>query len=195
VTDVAALLLFAFVSTVTPGPNNVVLWASGMRFGVRATLPHVAGSAIGVGALVALAAAGVAAVLSTIPGSGIVLKTIGTAYLVYLAYRVAGSGAPGEGQAARPLTLQQGIVFQFLNPKAYLFALAAVSTYRPGGLQVVLGSALVVVVIMLVVLPSATIWAAGGRLLAPLFASPARHRALTVFLALLLAATIALIWA
>jgi threonine/homoserine/homoserine lactone efflux protein len=194
VTDVAALLLFAFVSTVTPGPNNVVLWASGMRFGVRATLPHVAGSALGVGALVALSAAGVAAVLSAIPGSDLVLRVVGTTYLVYLAYRVAGSGAPGEGQAPQPLTLGQAVVFQFLNPKAYLFALAAVSTYRPGGLQVVVGSALVVVVIMLVVLPSATLWAAGGRLLAPLFASPARHRALTVLLALLLAVTIALIW-
>jgi threonine/homoserine/homoserine lactone efflux protein len=87
------------------------------------------------------------------------------------------------------------VVFQFLNPKAYLFALAAVSTYRPGGLQVVVGSALVVVVIMLVVVPSATVWAAGGRLLAPLFASPARHRVLTAVLAALLAVTIALIWA
>jgi threonine/homoserine/homoserine lactone efflux protein len=195
VTDVAALLLFAFVSTVTPGPNNVILWASGMRFGVRATLPHVAGSAIGVGAMVALAAAGVAAVLSAIPGSDIELRVIGTAYLVYLAYRVAGSGPPGEGQAPQPLTVQQAVVFQFLNPKAYLFALAAVSTYRPGGVQVVIGSALVVVVIMLVVVPSATVWAAGGRLLAPLFASPARHRVLTAVLALLLAVTIALIWA
>src|SRR4051794_4651813 len=165
-----------------------------MRFGVRATLPHVAGSAIGVGALVALAAAGAAAVLSAIPGSDLVLRIVGTAYLVYLAYRIAGSGTPGEGQASHPLTLRQAVVFQFLNPKAYLFALAAVSTYRPGGLQVGGGSALVVVVIMLVVLPSATLWAAGGRLLAPLFASPARHRALTVFLAVLLAVTIALIW-
>jgi threonine/homoserine/homoserine lactone efflux protein len=195
VTDVAALLLFAFVSTVTPGPNNVILWASGIRFGVRATLPHVAGSAIGVGAMVALAAAGVAAVLSAIPGSDVELRVIGTVYLVYLAYRVAGSGAPGEAQAPQPLTVQQAVVFQFLNPKAYLFALAAVSTYRPGGLQVVVGSALVVVVIMLIVVPSATVWAAGGRLLAPLFASPARHRVLTAVLAALLAVTIALIWA
>jgi threonine/homoserine/homoserine lactone efflux protein len=194
VNDVLALVLFAFVSTVTPGPNNVVLWASGMRFGVRATVPHVLGSAIGVGSLVALAALGVAAVLSAVPGSDVTLRVVGTVYLVYLAYRVAGSSAPGSGQAPQPLTVWEATIFQFLNPKAYLFALAAVSTYRPGGLQVVVGSALVVVVIMIIVLPSATIWAAGGRLLAPLFASPARHRALTVALAALLAATIALIW-
>src|SRR4051812_7884833 len=165
-----------------------------MRFGVRATVPHVLGSAIGVGSMVALAALGVAAVLSAVPGSDVALRLVGTVYLVYLAYRVARSGAPGSGQAAQPLTVWQATVFQFLNPKAYLFALAAVSTYRPGGLQVVVGSALVVVVIMLIVLPSATLWAAGGRLLAPLFASPARHRALTVTLAALLAVTIALIW-
>jgi threonine/homoserine/homoserine lactone efflux protein len=194
VTGFLALLVFAFVSTATPGPNNVVLWASGMRFGVRATIPHVLGSALGVGLLVAGAAVGVAAVVSAIPGCALALKLVGTAYLVYLAYRVARSHAPGRGQLDRPFDVRQATIFQFLNPKAWLFALAAVSTYRPGGLQVVVGSALVVAVIMVVILPSATLWAAGGRLLAPLFASPGRHRAFMLTLAALLAATIALIW-
>jgi threonine/homoserine/homoserine lactone efflux protein len=189
-----ALVAFAFVSSVTPGPNNVVLWASGVHFGFRATLPHVLGTALGIGLLAAGAAIGVVAVVTAIPGSELTLKVAGTAYLACLAYRVATSGGVERGQAARPLGLGQAVVFQFLNPKAWLFALAAVSTYRLGGVPVAVGSAIVVLAMMAVVVPTAAVWAAGGTTLRPLVADPRRHRILSVALAALLAATIALIW-
>ena len=83
-----AFVAFAFVGTVSPGPNNTLLWASGMRFGFRRTLPHVVGTAIGMGALVVGVAAGIGAILDAVPAAEIALKVVGSAYLLYVAYHV-----------------------------------------------------------------------------------------------------------
>ena len=190
--DLLGLLAFAFVSTVTPGPNNVLLWASGVQFGFRATLPHVFGTALGIGALATCAAAGVAALLAAVPGSEVALKVAGTAYLAWLTWQVAAGGGIDDERVAKPLGLGQAIGFQFLNPKAWLFALAAISTYRIGGLPVAVGSAVAVVAMMAVTVPSAALWAAGGTALRTFVAG--RQRAIDIALAALLAASIALIW-
>lgn len=190
--ELLALLAFAFVSTVTPGPNNVLLWASGVQFGFRATLPHVFGTALGIGLLAAAAAAGIAALLAAVPGSELALKIAGSAYLAWLTWHVAAGGGVDEGRVAKPLGLVQAIGFQFLNPKAWLFALAAISAYRIGGLHVVAASAVAVVAMMIVVVPSAALWAAGGTALRPFVAGG--RRTIDVTLAVLLAASIALIW-
>ena len=140
------------------------------------------------------AAIGIAAVLAAIPGSDLALKVAGTGYLAWLAYQIAASGDVDGGGIARPMRLGQAILFQFLNPKGWLFALAAISAYRMSGVPVVVASAIVVVTMMAIVIPSAALWAAGGTVLRPLVSDARRHRALSVALALLLAATIALIW-
>jgi threonine/homoserine/homoserine lactone efflux protein len=190
VSELLGLLAFAFVSTVTPGPNNVLLWASGVQFGFRATLPHVFGTALGIGLLAAAAAGGIAALLAAVPGSEVALKVAGSAYLAWLTWHVAAGGGVDEERVARPLGLAQAIAFQFVNPKAWLFALAAVSTYRIGGLPVAAASAVVVLAMTLVVVPSAALWAAGGTALRPFMG----RRWIDVVLAAMLAASIALIW-
>jgi threonine/homoserine/homoserine lactone efflux protein len=190
----SALVAFAFVSSVTPGPNNTVLWASGAQFGFRPTLPHVIGTSLGIGAMAAAVAGGLGVLVTTLPAAELVLKAAGSLYLLYLAYQIAVSGAIRRPEVARPLSLGQAVVFQCLNPKAWIFVLAAVSTFRPADLPIAIGSVLVIMIMMLVVLPTAAAWAAGGTFISRLITSDRARRALSVGLAVLLAATVADLW-
>jgi hypothetical protein len=130
--ELLGLAGFAFVGSITPGPNNSLLLASGTRFGFGRTVPHVAGTAVGMGVLVLAVAGGVGVVLAAVPGAELALKAAGSAYLLYLAFRIASSRGGGGGTVvARPLGVLNGAAFQFANPKAWLFAVAAVGTFLP----------------------------------------------------------------
>jgi threonine/homoserine/homoserine lactone efflux protein len=188
------LVAFAFVSSGTPGPNNAVLWASGARFGFARTLPHVAGTSLGIGAMAVAVAAGLGAVVTAVPVAALLLRAAGSLYLLYLAIRIAVSDAIRRPEVARPLGLGQAAVFQGLNPKAWIFALAAVGAFRPPGLPVAAGSALVVATMMVVVLPTAAAWAAGGTFISRLITGERSRRALSVGLGLVLAASVASLW-
>ena len=190
----AALVAFAFVSSVTPGPNNTVLWASGAQFGFRPTLPHVIGTSLGIGAMAIAVAGGLGTFVSAFPPAEPVLKVAGSLYLLYLAYQIVVSGAIRRPEVARPLSLAQAMVFQCLNPKAWIFVLAAVSAFRPANLPIVVGSAVVIVTMMLVVLPTAAAWAAGGTLISRLITGDRARRVLSFGLAVLLAATVVDLW-
>ena len=192
--DFGALVLFALVSSGTPGPNNALLWASGLQFGFRATVPQIIGTSAGIGILAVAVAAGLGAVVTGLPEVELALKVVGSLYLLFLAFQLAGGAAFQRAQIARPLRVHEAAAFQFLNPKAWLFALAAVSTFRPADLPVAIGSAIVIVTMVVVVLLTASIWAAGGTALQRLTARRRAHRALNGALALLLAASIAFIW-
>ena len=188
------LLAFGFVCTVTPGPNNVLLWASGAAFGVRRTWPHVFGTALGVGLLAILVAAGLGVVVTTVPPLAFAMKLGGSIYLLYLAWQVAGAGALERATAARPMGLLQAIGFQLVNPKVWIFALGAMATFRPTNLPVALGSVLVALAMMAVAVPSSTVWAVGGEALDRLIARPRARRAVSLTLALLVVATVILVW-
>ena len=190
----AALIVFSFVSAGTPGPNNVVLWASGAQFGFRRTLPHVMGTSVGIGALAVAVAAGLGALVTAVPATQLILKATGSVYLLYLAYQIAISRAMQGQQVARPLSLGQAIVFQWLNPKGWIFVLSAVSAFRPRELPIAVGSALVILTMMLVVIPAASAWAAGGSLISRLTTSDRAHRALSIGLAALLAVSVLQLW-
>ncbi|HXM58946.1 MAG TPA: LysE family translocator [Candidatus Dormibacteraeota bacterium] len=192
--DVAALVAFSLVSSGTPGPNNLVLWASGARFGFGPTLPHVVGTSLGIGAMAAVVALGLGAFVAAVPASQLALRVTGSLYLLYLAYQIAASGALRRPEVARPLRLGQAALFQGLNPKAWIFALAAVGAFRPADLPVAPGSALVVVTMMVVVLPTAAAWAAGGTAIGRLLAGDRARRALSVGMAAVLAASVVDLW-
>ena len=184
---------FALVGSITPGPNNSLLLASGSRFGFRRTAPHVAGTAVGMGALVFAVAGGVGVVLLAVPGVDLALKLVGSAYLLYLAARILGSRGAGERVAARPLGLLGGAAFQFANPKGWLFALAAAGTFLPPGLTPLAGALAVAATSAAVILGTAAVWAAGGGALHRLTDGRAQ-RVVNVALALVLAASVAFIW-
>jgi threonine/homoserine/homoserine lactone efflux protein len=185
---------FALVGSITPGPNNSLLLASGSRFGFRRTAPHVAGTAVGMGALVFAVAGGVGVVLLAVPGIDLALKLVGSAYLLYLAARILGSRGAGETVAARPLGLLGGMAFQFANPKGWLFALAAAGTFLPPGLTPLAGAPAVAATCAVVILGTAAVWAAGGAALRRLADDGRAQRVVNVALALVLAGSVAFIW-
>lgn len=181
-----ALIAFAFVSSITPGPNNLMLMASGTNYGLRRSLPHMAGVSLGFVLMTALVGAGAAWVFAALPGAGTVLKAVSVGYLLYLAWRIATAGPPGEGrQGARPLTFVQAAAFQWVNPKAWTMALSAVSLYVPAE-QRWSGLLVVAVVFGAVNLPSVGVWTLLGVQLRRLLDRPRALRAFNIVAAVLL---------
>ena len=184
-----ALLGFAFVTSVTPGPNNMMLLASGVNFGLRRTVPHMIGISVGHSVMVFLVGLGVAGVFAAVPWALTALKVAAVGYMLWLAWKIARSGAPGEGRAAaRPMTFLQAAAFQWVNPKAWAMALGAVAAYVPapsaGAYAAVAG------VFALVNLPSVAVWAAAGQGLRRWLDAPGRLRLFNWTMAALLVASL-----
>jgi len=188
------LVGFAFVVSITPGPNNALLLASGIRFGFNRTVPHVAGTAAGMGALVLAMAAGIGVLLTEMPGAELALKAIGSAYLLYLAVRIATSQGSNRPVVSRPLGVLHAAAFQFANPKAWLFGLTAVGTFLPQHLAPIPGALAVAATSAVIILGTAAVWAAGGAALNRIDDGGPARRAVSLALALILAASVALIW-
>ena len=189
-----ALAAFSLVAAGTPGPNNIVLWASGAKFGFRASIPHIIGTAIGLGTMAIAAAAGLGVLIETVPQIELALKVVGSIYLLYLAYQMSGIGAVQQAETERPLSVAQAVVFQYVNPKAWFFALAAVSSFRPPEFSVLLGSLLVAATMMIVILPAVGVWAVGGTAINRMISNERTRRILSIVLALTVVATVVLIW-
>jgi threonine/homoserine/homoserine lactone efflux protein len=172
-----SLIAFAFVTSVTPGPNNLMLMASGANFGFRLTVPHMLGISLGHALMVFLVGVGVAGIFLTYPPLGLVLKVASAAYMLWLAWKIAHASAPKEGAAkGQPMTFLQAAAFQWVNPKAWAMALTATSVYLPDRSLTAL--ALVAVVFASVNLPSVSVWTAIGQELRRILTNPTR---LTVF--------------
>jgi threonine/homoserine/homoserine lactone efflux protein len=123
---------FAFVSSITPGPNNVMLLASGVNYGFRRTVPHIAGISLGCVAMVLLVGLGLEQVFAAVPQLYDVLRYTGAAYLLWLAWKIARAGPVVEGPSGgRPMTFCQAAAFQWINPKAWVIVVGAVGTYAP----------------------------------------------------------------
>jgi threonine/homoserine/homoserine lactone efflux protein len=192
--ELLALALFSLISAGTPGPNNVMLWASGVQFGFRRTIPHILGITSGVGAMTLLVSTGLGVLITTVPAIEVGLKVIGSVYLLYLAFQIAGGGASKQRDVATPLTFWQAAVFQFVNPKAWVFVLAAVTTFRPPELGLVAATLSMALVMMIVVVPCASVWAAAGTILNRFLSDQRRARWFQATLGVLLAATVVYIW-
>ncbi|WP_457442831.1 LysE family translocator [Roseateles sp. P5_E4] len=155
----AALTGFAFVMSITPGPNNLMLLASGTNFGWRRSLPHLLGISFGFGVMLVLVGLGLGEVFTHYPGLHEVLKWASLAYLLYLAVKIARAAPPtaqGGGQG-RPMGFGAAALFQVVNPKAWAMALTAVTAYGE------LGIAALTAVFVLVNLPCCGSWALLGE--------------------------------
>ncbi len=185
---ILALFAFAFVTTVTPGPNNLMLLASGVNFGVRRTIPHVAGVTLGVVFMVLLLGAGLAQGISEHPWAELVLKAGSVGYMLWLAWKIATAAPPEPGAGGgRPLTFLQAAAFQWVNPKAWAMALTALGGYALGHAH---GVAIVAGAMLMVGPPCNLLWVAAGQRLRGLVGNPVALRRLNVALAVLLLLTL-----
>jgi len=124
----ASLLFFIFTGLFSPGPNVILLTASGARFGFRATLPHILGVASGVGLTAGLTGLGLGAAITAVPALTVVLKAVAMLWILYLAYKLfRTTRAPRAQTAQQPFTYVQAVLFQWVNPKVWAVALAASS--------------------------------------------------------------------
>jgi threonine/homoserine/homoserine lactone efflux protein len=182
-----ALLLFAFTTSITPGPNNMMLFASGVNFGFRRTIPHMLGVAIGFLVLLLAVGLGLGAVLHTVPILYTVMKFAGGAYLVWIAWKIGTSrtlSEKKEGEVA-PMSFLSAAAFQWINPKAWVMAVTAMATYTIPELY--LGSVLIVGVAFAAVnFPSVSTWAGFGSALRNWLSDPVRLKWFNITMAVLL---------
>ncbi len=184
-----ALFTFALVTVITPGPNNLMLMASGANFGFRRTLPHMLGIGIGFPTMIFLVGIGVMQVFDRWPLSYTFLKIFSVAYLLYLAWKIANAAPPKEAEAkGKPLTFLQAALFQWVNPKAWSMALSAITLYASSrDLPAVMWVAGVYVCVSFL---STTGWTVLGQQMRRLLKNPSRLRVFNALMALLLVATL-----
>ncbi|MCS3742490.1 LysE family translocator [Rhizobium sp. BK661] len=181
-----ALVLFAFATSITPGPNNMMLFASGVNFGFRRTVPHMLGIGAGFFSLLIGVGFGLGALLHTVPALYMTLKFAGGAYLAWIAWKIATSRSIGEGKSgARPMSFLSAAAFQWVNPKAWVMAVTAMATYTIP--DIYLASVLIVGGAFAVVnVPSLSTWAGFGSALRDWLSEPTRLKWFNITMAVLL---------
>lgn len=187
---ILALATFAFVGSITPGPNNVMLLASGLNFGFRRTVPHLLGVSIGFSVMIAAVGVGLGGVLASTPVLHSALKFAGAAYLLYLSWRIATAGSAEAGETTgRPLSFVEAAAFQWLNPKGWVLAVGAILTYsRPG--RALADVSMIALVFLVVNLPSVAVWAGFGAALERLLLDRRKVRILNILMGLTLALSV-----
>lgn len=189
-----AFSAFAFVSSITPGPNNLMLMASGTNFGFRRTIPHLLGVSIGFAVMIILVGLGLTGVFTSFPIVYEALKIGSVIYLLYLAWHIA-TAAPLSEQAengtstSKPMTFVQAALFQWVNPKAWTMALTAVTVYVPASNKLI-GLLTIAVVFGFVNLPSVGLWTLMGAQLRGFLSDPKRLRIFNSAAAFLLVASL-----
>jgi threonine/homoserine/homoserine lactone efflux protein len=187
----AALAVFGAVMAFTPGPNNIMVLSSGLTYGFRRSLPHIAGIAIGVSLMVASVGLGVGAIFIAYPVLQIILKYAGIAYLIYLAAVIAISGpvTPGQDNQRGPMTFWAAVLFQWVNVKGWVMAIGIITAYSavagfPGNI------AIQAAVMFVMAGSSSLLWTLFGTSLRSFLTSPGAVRVFNVVMAALLLASL-----
>lgn len=181
-----ALLMFSFVSSVTPGPNNIMLFASGVNFGLRRTVPHMFGISVGFGALLGAVGLGVGVLLERFPLILLAIKIAGGCYMLYLAWRILNSGPVEAGDSgARPMTFMEAALFQWVNPKAWVMATVAMTTYTDQG-HYATNVLIVIFAFCFVNFPSVSIWTVFGTAMRRFLQDPVKLKVFNAIMALAL---------
>lgn len=184
------LLGFALATSVTPGPNTLMVTAAAANHGVRATLPHMLGIAFGFAAMLLIVGLGLAAPFATWPALHTVLKWGGGAWLLVLAWKIARAGAPGAGPSRPPLGFLGAALFQWVNPKAWMIALAAIPAFTTPGGETTLETLRIAGMFALVTLPCTLVWASLGAGAARFLRTPRKLRAFNIAMAVLMVVSV-----
>ena len=163
--EILSMALFWIVAAYTPGPNNVIASYSGFNFGIKKTLPHIFGVALGFTFLIFLLTIGLVNVFKIFPIIQVSLKYLGSTFLVYLAYKIYFSKIDSEKKNENPVKFIETFLFQFLNPKGVLIGIIIVSTYVEHGENYLKYATQVILFAFLVSLSSITFWTFVGKYL------------------------------
>ncbi|MGJ3264747.1 MAG: LysE family translocator [Salinarimonas sp.] len=185
-----AIVLFALSTSVSPGPNNLLLVTSGAKFGLARTWRHIMGITVGFPVMIVVVGLFLGAVFQERPWLHDLLAIVGSAYLLYLTWKIlAARGSVERGAMGKPIGFVEAALFQWVNPKAWVMATGAVAAYTTtAGFGIELSA--IAAVFVAVSLVTCTVWAAFGELIAGFLSTPARVRAFNVTLGLMLLASI-----
>lgn len=185
-----SFVLYSFVTSITPGPNNLMLATSGVNFGFKRSIPHILGIGFGFGFMVAVVGLGIGSIISSNALLYESLKIIGICYLLFLAYKIySSSSVQSTAISKKPLTFIQAALFQWVNPKAWVMALGAVTTYLAANSEfywyIILG-----IIYGIVGIPSTGVWAFIGEKLQTVLGQPRRLHLFNTIMALLLVGSV-----
>jgi len=163
---IATISVYYFVMYATPGPNNSILTASGIKFGFIRSIPNIIGISSGHGVQLALVCFGLGSLFTQFPILLEILKYIGACYLLYLAWKMFGSlNISITEEKSSPLKYHEAILFQFVNPKAWVICITAVSLFYPENVNLIIGTLFLVIMSTIINLPSISMWAFGGSII------------------------------
>ena len=192
--QIAAFFVFAVVTSITPGPNNVMLTATGANVGIRRGLPHMFGVCIGFALMIFLVAAGLGELLLESAAAMQALRTLGIAVLLWLAWKIATAGRPGTAAGERPIGFFEAAAFQWVNPKAWLVCASAVGTFLDAdGSGALLQALLFAATFIVAGLPCTAVWLGFGAVLQHVLRSDLALRAFNITMGVVLAATAVLL--
>jgi threonine/homoserine/homoserine lactone efflux protein len=180
---------YYFVMSITPGPNNVMLTASGASFGFRRTVPHMLGISAGCAVQLIAVCLGLGALFTRWPILQTLLQWAGAAYLLWLGWKLLRSGEVADGATSQPITFLQAAAFQFVNPKAWVMSLSAVSLFMPRDMGIVPATTYLLGMMLLINLPCIGVWALFGSSLRGLLKRRPARLAFNASMAVALAAT------
>lgn len=191
-----SVALFALVMTGTPGPNNVMLTASGANFGYRKSIPHFLGIGFGLISLIALNGAGLGVLFQTYPVIQQVLKVLGSGYLLYLAWKIAFSSMmnTGEEKVSKPMTCWEAILFQYLNPKAWMMSITAVGSFAYSGEGYWWSIAAISMIFLVVQVQTSSVWVGFGSFIRRWLSTPTAWQRFNVAMGTVTASCVVFIW-
>lgn len=187
---ILAISAYNFVMYVTPGPNNSILTASGIKFGFFRSIPNILGIPTGHGLQLALVCLGLGSLFAAFPVLLDILRYVGAAYILYLAYKMFGSlNITATEDKSRPLKYYEAILFQFVNPKAWVICITAVSLFYPEKENLFVGTVFMVIMSTVINIPSISIWAFAGSVIRQYLSNVRLKKIIEWLLALLLILT------
>lgn len=182
-----AITIFAITTTVTPGPNNLMIMASGLNYGTKASVPHLLGICIGFPSMIVMVGLGFSAIFESYPLLHPMIKVLGILYLLYLAWLIASSSpASLENKKAKPLSFIQAALFQWVNPKAWIIATSAISTYTVVSSDIFTQVIYIALIFFTVSFPCVGIWLMFGVGIKKYLKSPKHQQIFNWSMALLL---------
>ena len=184
-TQLLPMMMYCFVMSITPGPNNLMLTASGANFGYRLTLPQVMGCIAGNIALTMIACNGLGQLFVAFPIAQTVLRTGGAVYLLWLAFRLSQSRM-GDAQALRPLTFLEGVMFQAFNPKSWIRAITLASVFMPAGANPLTAGLAISLIGAVIAVPCLSMWALFGVAMRSVLTDPRKQRVFNLVMAVAL---------